>query len=116
MKPTAYWSWQEREYPLNAEHKGDFSWMAFYEALADKLLAFKDRRPELVAKVHQVAARCGVPPLNDRFADGSKGPLKDICPFTIMSMYNRGLTDKNRIKIASALADTLGVSEENTIF
>ncbi len=97
---------------MNAEHKGDFSWMAFYEALADKLLAFKDRRPELVAKVHQVAAECGVPPLNDRFADGSKGPLKDICPFTIMSMYNRVLPDKKRIKIAAALADTLGVSEK----
>ncbi|MFH1726865.1 MAG: AAA family ATPase [Pseudomonadota bacterium] len=42
--------------------------------------------------------------LNDHFIDGSIGLLKDMCPFTILGIFNRGLTDKNRQLIAKELA------------
>ena len=89
-----------------------FNWTRFYEAVADKLLAFRDRREELVSGIHAIASRIdGLSNLGDRFADGSSGPLQDICPFTAMGIFNRGNTVANRKAIASELAGLLGVSE-----
>src|SRR5690606_6629381 len=48
--------------------------------------------------------------LQDKFADGSVGPLQDICPFTVMGTFNRGLTDANRTVIAGELAKLIGVT------
>ena len=39
------------------------------------------------------------------------GPLKDICPFTTMGIFNRGITDTNRKSIAKELAKLLGIEE-----
>ena len=41
------------------------------------------------------------------------GPLKDVCPFTAMGVFNRGITDANRTTIATELA-LLGVSEADS--
>ncbi|NHX33791.1 AAA family ATPase, partial [Escherichia coli] len=35
--------------------------------------------------------------------------LSDICPFTVFGLFNRGITDANRIAIASELAAFLKV-------
>ena len=48
--------------------------------------------------------------LQDKFPDGSGGPLQDICPFTVMGTFNRGMTDANRKLIAAELAKLLGVT------
>ena len=88
-----------------------FEWTRFYEAVADKLLAFRDRRDELIHGIHAITSGGGLRHLQDQFADGSSGPLKDICPFTVMGIFNRGITYENREAIASELAGLLGVSE-----
>ncbi|NCN05865.1 MAG: hypothetical protein GW949_09565 [Spirochaetales bacterium] len=50
--------------------------------------------------------------LNDQYKEGEPGgPLKDICPFTVFGIFNRGLTDDNRKNIGLKLASFLGVSE-----
>lgn len=50
--------------------------------------------------------------LNDQYQENVPGgPLKDICPFTAMGIFNRGITDANRKTIASELANLLGVTE-----
>ena len=80
--------------------------------MADKLLGFREKRAELVAGIHDIAGRVdGLSNLQDQFADGSSGPLKDICPFTTMGIFNRGITDANRKTIAAELAKFLGVEE-----
>ena len=89
-----------------------FAWTRFYEAIADKLLTFRNRRDKLIAGIHSIAAKVdGLSNLQDQFADGSSGSLKDICPFTTMGIFNRGITDANRKAIARELAELLGVSE-----
>src|SRR5690606_23466406 len=50
--------------------------------------------------------------LNDRYPNGERGPLQDICPFTTMGMFNRSMTDTNRHNIAAALAKLMEVEEE----
>jgi 5-methylcytosine-specific restriction protein B len=103
--------WRER-FGDSSVDKRRFSWTSFYEAVADKLLTFRDRRDKLISGIHAIASKVdGLSNLKDQFGDGSSGPLKDICPFTAMGIFNRGITDANRKAIASELANLLGVSE-----
>ena len=88
-----------------------FQWADFYEAVAEKLLAYASDRAPLIEAIHQIAQRVqGLGYLQDKFPDGSSGPLQDICPFTVMGTFNRGMTDANRKLIAAELAKLLGVT------
>ncbi len=109
-----------RNYPFWRERFGDsvketssFSWTKFYEEFANKLLAFRYRREELIAGIHKISEEIDVMSvLNDQYEEGVVGgPLKDICPFTVIALFNRGLTAENRKIIAKELADLIGVSE-----
>ncbi len=103
--------WRER-FGDRAVDKRRFNWTRFYEAVADKLLTFRNRREELISGIHAIASKVdGLSNLQDQFTDGSSGPLKGICPFTAMGIFNRGITDANRKAIASELASLLGVTE-----
>ena len=80
--------------------------------MADNLLGFRDKRAELVAGIHGIAGRVdGVSNLQDQFADGSSGPLKDICPFTAMGIFNRGTTMPTEKLSPRELAKFPGVEE-----
>ena len=83
-----------------------FPWTGFYEAVADKLLAYRDqaKRVELLAEV------CEFDP--DLKQKNRKQNMDDICPFSVMARFNReGPGDPKRIKFAEDLACFLGVSE-----
>lgn len=95
-----------------AEHDVKFAWARFYETFASALLTWRDRRDELVKGIHLVAADVdGMSHLQDKPTKGESFPLKDICPFTTMGLFNRSLTDTNRKIIATRLANLLGVNE-----
>lgn len=84
-----------------------FEWIEFYESLATCLLEYRaqDKRPDLVSAVNEIAEDLGFPHL-DEYGDGSRRNLDDICPFTVLSMFNRGAYDKqpkNRRQIATRL-------------
>lgn len=102
--------WRERFGDIPPEQQR-FQWTDFYEAVAEKLLAYADNRAPLIAAIHEIGKH--VPKfqiLQDKFPDGSTGPLKDICPFTVMGTFNRTMTDANRKVIAVELANFLGVT------
>ena len=104
--------WRER-FGDSTKQQSRFNWARFYEAFASKLLEYRYRREELIAGIHKISERITVMSvLNDEYEKGVKGgPLKDICPFTVFALFNRGLTDENRQRIAQELADFIGVSE-----
>ena len=104
--------WRER-FGDSAVYKRSFHWTRFYEAVADKLLTFRNRRAELISGIHAIAKKVDCMSIfNDQYQESVPGgPLKDICPFTTMGIFNRGITDANRKAIASELASLLGVSE-----
>ena len=88
-----------------------FQWADFYKAVAEKLLSFARDRAPLIQGIHQIAQHVqGLDYLQDKLPDGSKIPLQDICPFTAMGTFNRGMTDANRKLIAAELAKLLGVN------
>lgn len=102
--------WRER-YGTTLPEKQRFEWTDFYEAVAEKLLAHADDRTSLIEGIHEIASRVpGLTYLQDKFPDGTSGPLRDICPFTTMGTFNRSMTDANRKTIAGELAKLLGVT------
>lgn len=102
--------WRER-YGATSPDKQRFQWTDFYEAVAEKLLTYAANRTPLIEGIHQIASRVtGLGYLQDKFPDGSSGPLRDICPFTTMGTFNRSMTDANRKTIAGELAKLLGVT------
>ncbi len=104
--------WRER-FGTVALDEQRFRWTNFYEAIADKLLPFRTNRATLVAGIHQISSRVeGLSHLAvDRYVDGTTGFVRDICPFTTMGMFNRGIKDSNRKIIAAELAKFLDVDE-----
>ena len=102
--------WRER-YGTTSPEKQRFEWTDFYEAVAEKLLTHADDRTSLIEGIHEIASRVpGLTYLQDKFPDGTSGPLRDICPFTTMGTFNRSMTDANRKTIAAELAKLLGVT------
>ena len=102
--------WRERFGTIPPDRQR-FQWTDFYEAVAEKLLNYADDRTPLIEGIHQIAARVpGLGYLQDKFPDGTSGPLRDICPFTTMGTFNRSMTDANRKIIAGELAKFLGVT------
>ena len=105
-----------RNSPSLREQFGDesdkqcFLWTEFYEALAEKLLDYRDDRRPLIEGIHKIAGRLpALSYLQDRFSDGRTGPLEDICPFTALGTFNRRTTDENRKAIAAEIANLVGV-------
>lgn len=104
--------WRER-YGTTSPEKQRFKWTDFYESVADKLLAYRANRAALVEGIREISVRVdGLGHLaEDKYADGTTGFVKDICPFTTMGLFNRGIKDSNRKIIAKELAKLLGVEE-----
>ncbi len=103
-----YWG---KKYIIDTPGEQRYDWTRFYEAFADQLLTFKEKRTELIDRIHAIATKENSMYLvQDQFSDGTSEPLKDICPFTTMGMFNRGITDSNRNFVATELANQLDVS------
>lgn len=108
-----------RNHPYWKERFGDrsidkrrFDWTRFYESFAEKLLLYRNKRSELITKLHELSTYIeSLSILNDEFEKGVKSPLEDICPFTVIGLFNRGITDENRIAIASELGKFLEIEE-----
>lgn len=94
----------------------NFDWVPFYEAVADRLLDFRDRRKELIDKMLALKSLMdedNVPfsSLEDTFEGESKGPLEDICPFTTIGTFTRDITPANRQTVAHAFAESFGIQK-----
>jgi len=109
FRNAPYWRERFGDAPLE---KRRFQWTRFYEAVADKMLNHQSDRTSLARAIHEIASRVdGMSHLQDQFADGTTGPMRDICPFTTIGLFNRRITDENRKIIAGELAGFLGVEE-----
>ena len=99
------------------ETGGFFNWAPFYQAVANALLGYKNKRKELLEEIifplqsWMEENKAPFTSLKDTYSDESRGPLKDICPFTIMATFNRGITNENREIIAEKFAELLKVKE-----
>jgi 5-methylcytosine-specific restriction protein B len=96
--------WKER-FGNTPEEDIRFKWTKFYESIADALLVYIDRRAELSSFIVDLAAKHKLSYLYD------KG-IEDIDPFTVIGLFNRGITNDNRQILAHAIAEFLGVDTQ----
>jgi hypothetical protein len=83
-----------------------FTWAPFFMELADKLLQYKDNRAQLLDVIYS---------LDEKFIgytkDSANGAcLTDIDPFSIIAIFNRGLTDDNRNIIAGVFKNKFNIA------
>ena len=90
------------------EPKNQFTWINYYTKFADRLLAYKDNRRELLTLIKEVFEELK---MHYPFMDNKK-PVKDICPFTVFGCFNKGITEKNRIALMEAIGNKIGVEAE----
>lgn len=83
-----------------------FEWIDFYSEFATKLLPFKNNRKALIEKINAVylAIDMKVPKLE------SGDDVIDIDPFTIFGLFNKGITNTNRIAIIGSIAREFDIS------
>ena len=104
--------WQHR-YGAAAGSGARFAWTQFYEAFADRLAGFHDRREQLIRGLEKLSQRLQwLNYLREPESSRESGFLEDICPFTFMGVFNRGLTVENRRSVAAALGDLIGLEAE----
>lgn len=78
----------------------NYEWISFYMEFADKLLPYKNDRKTLINKVKSTfqAINMRLPKLE------KDNNVIDIDPFTVFGLFNKGITDANRIKILQEIA------------
>lgn len=83
-----------------------FEWIDFYSEFATKLLSFKSDRKTLIEKINAVytAIDMKLPKLE------SGDEIIDIDPFTIFGLFNKGITNANRIVILNGIANEFGIA------
>jgi len=87
-----------------------YQWVPFYEALADKLLTYSDKRNELFELMKKVRSEQPLMKYLNFEREDWWGPRNHhMDPLTVIGILNRGTTDANRIKLAKVLAETFGV-------
>lgn len=77
----------------------NFEWIDFYTNFADKLLEFKNDRKTLIDKIKRVYSDINIklPTLE------TQNEIIDIDPFTVFGLFNKGITNANRISIINGI-------------
>ncbi len=84
----------------------DFEWIDFYTEFANALLPFADNRKNLIEKVKQIYENTGI-----RLPKLEKDHnIIDIDPFTVFGLFNKNITDTNRIAILTQIKTLFGIS------
>jgi len=84
-----------------------FSWVAFYSEFADKLLTYIDDRKSLIETIKNVYADIGMRlPMLER-----DNNIVDIDPFTVFALFNKGISNSNRVILLKGLAKAFSISE-----
>lgn len=89
-----------------------FQWVPFYEALADSLLSYKNKRGELFDLIKKTSSGQPLMQYLNFHREDWWGPRQhQIDPFSVIGILNRGqMTYPNRTGLANILGDIFGVS------
>ena len=87
---------------------GQFTWIRFYMEFADRLMEYRHDRATLVQKILKVFSdiEMRIPTLE------SKGVPRDIDPFTVFGLFNRGIKDENRKAFIRGIGLEFGMQVE----
>jgi len=85
-----------------------YQWEGFYSKFADKLSDYSDDRASLIQKVKEIYSNTKIklPTLE------KDNNIVDIDPFTVFGLFNKGITDENRIAILKQVKELFDVRSE----
>lgn len=85
-----------------------FEWINFYSEFATKLLEFKNNRAELIADIQSAysAINMKLPKLE------REDSIIDIEPFSVFGLFNKGITNANRIAILESFATVFNIKSK----
>lgn len=85
-----------------------FEWINFYSEFATKLLEFKNNRAKLIADIQSAysAINMKLPKLE------REDSIIDIDPFTVFGLFNKGITNANRIAILESFATVFNIKSK----
>jgi 5-methylcytosine-specific restriction protein B len=90
-----------------------YSWVPFYEELADVLSSYRARQSFLIEFLKaQRDAGLPITPLADRDAEGRKSLLTVLDPFTFFGTFNRRVKEKNQAALLDAIKRTFEVKAD----
>ncbi|MEE0998151.1 MAG: hypothetical protein UIH41_00635, partial [Treponemataceae bacterium] len=81
-----------------------FTWIPFYQEMAEKLLQYKDNRDELVKIVYGMDEEDV-----SFFKDDKKKNFKDLHPFALYGIFNRQISSYKKNRICTYLKDKLQI-------
>jgi len=88
------------------ESKSYLSWVEFYSAFATSLLDYSKDRKALIVKLQAVYKSIG---LKFPKVDSSTA-VTDIDPFTVFGLFNKGITNENRVAILNGIAKEFSIT------
>jgi 5-methylcytosine-specific restriction protein B len=85
-----------------------FEWINFYSEFATKLLEFKNNHAKLIADIQSAysAINMKLPKLE------REDSIIDIDPFTVFGLFNKGITNANRIAILESFATVFKIKSK----
>lgn len=86
------------------------SWQPIYRELAESILTFQNRQPELISFLRSVPSMDAMINLHDQVVQDKETDLTEIDPFTFFASFNKGLKAEKRIAILQHLKERLGLT------
>jgi len=81
----------------------------FYKEFAKKLLQYQNDRLELINKIKDIFLKMNNLPLPTLERDNN---IVDIDPFTVFGLFNKGITNNNRLELLSLIKEYFGINAE----
>ncbi len=90
------------------DNKTQFEWVEFYTAFSKELLKYENNRKGLLDKLIAVYddLKMKFPKLEENES------IIDIDPFTVYGLFNKGITEANRVSVIRALAKAFNISAD----
>ena len=93
--------------------ENSLNWTEFYMEFADKWLNYKNNRTQLIQKIQKVYEKININlPTLEKDRDRNTIIPYDIDPFTIFALFNKGITDGNRIKIVNGIKEEFSIKSD----
>lgn len=86
-----------------------FTWIPLYKEMADSLITWEGHQEELIQFIENLRSKSlKVTPLMDKDDKGASFIVKEIDPFTFFGIFNRGISENERITILTEVKNKLG--------
>lgn len=85
-----------------------YDWVNIYQEFANKLLEYKNNREELINKLKNIYVELE---LKYPLIDGNEAG-QDVCPFSVMGLFNKQISEKNRINILSKIKEKFNLKSD----